>query len=921
MNLAAARIPSATYRLQFHAGFTFRDALALLDYLDELGISDIYASPYFQASPESTHGYDVANHNRLNPAIGDDSDHRAFTSGLRQRGMGQILDFVPNHMGIGQSLNGWWMAVLEEGLASPYAKFFDIDWHPGRDALSDRVLLPLLGDRYGKVLEEGAFRLGLEDGGFFLLYYETRLPINPRSYPLILRRALGRLRGGAAEQMRRVLEICAECASAAEAKNALRELTTDAAIRHAIDETLRFFEGQVGRTESFDPLHELLEAQFYRLSYWRVAAEEINYRRFFDINTLAAIRVEIPEVFEAAHLLVFELLARGDVTGLRIDHIDGLWDPLAYLRRVQERYAQLCGRPLYLLVEKILDPAREQIPSDWPVHGATGYEFACQAVQLFTDSAAAKRMTNLYGKFTGLHPDYAELVYEKKKLTMQISLRSEIATLGRMLDGLSEMHRQFRDFTLNTLTAAVREVIACFPVYRTYVTGETAPSAEEEKVILRAIHAARRRNPSMEKSVFDFLRGVLLLRLPGHLTPEQREAHVRFVMRFQQNSGPVMAKGVEDTVFYIYNRLVALNEVGGNPDLFGLDPGEFHHLCATRLERHPHALLATSTHDTKRSEDVRMRIVALSEIPEEWRQGLKKWSRLNRRLRARINGDYAPSRNEEYLLYQTLAGSWPLAPEEPSAYAGRIQQYMTKALKEAKINSSWTEPNEEWEKAVMDFIDGILDANRSAEFLAGFSRLVERLAPLGAMNSLAQLVLKCTTPGVPDFYQGTELWDFSLVDPDNRRPVDYAARRQGLASLVGTTPGELVETWKSGQIKLHVTQRLLRLRHARADFFRHAGYHPLETTGTHASRLIAFSRSWNGGHLVVMVPRLTGPLGTFPRGEAWADTAVPGIPGSAGPWENILAATTAHPVENKALAATWLADFPLGVFVPKAKTS
>lgn len=904
-----ARIPSSTYRLQFHAGFTFRDAREILGYLDALGISDVYASPYFQASPDSTHGYDVANHNRLNPAIGDATDFRAFVSDLRERKMGHLLDFVPNHMGIGQSLNAWWMGVLEEGIDSPYAKYFDIDWHPGKEELARRVLLPVLGDRYGKVLENGDFKLSFEEGAFFLLYFETRLPISLRTYPMILRRALARLDESFREKLEPVIEACASRNAAAEVKSRLRELPE---IRPAVEEIMRRLEGEPGKVESFDALHDLLEGQNYRLSYWRVAAEEINYRRFFDINTLAAIRIEIPEVFEAAHGLVFELLARGDVTGLRIDHIDGLWDPRAYLARLQERYAQIAGgESLYLVVEKILDPTREQLPEDWRCHGTTGYEFADQVVQLLVDGSAARHMTKTYEKFTGLEDDFADIVYEKKNLTMQIALSSEVATLGRMLDELSEMHRNFRDLTRNTLTAAIREVIACFPVYRTYTVEEGKISPDDEKIILRAVVAARRRNPTIDKSVFDFLRGVLLLRLPERLTPAQREAHVRFVMKFQQCSGPVTAKGLEDTTFYIFNRLVALNEVGGNPGLFGIAPKEFHRLCAERRERLPHTLVATSTHDTKRSEDVRMRIAALSEMPGEWRDTLKRWGRLNKKLRTKLEGDFAPSRNEEYLLYQTLLGSWPLGEFDRADYISRIQQYMTKALKEAKINSSWTEPNEEWEKAVSTFIEQLLDPETSAEFLAEFTALAGRLAALGAMNSLTQLVLKSTTPGVPDFYQGSEIWDLSLVDPDNRRPVDYALRRSLLASLDGADPAQLLADWTSGRIKLHLSRQLLRLRREQAEFFREADYCPVAASGPSAEHLIAFARSWNNHQLLVVVPRLTSALGDFPIGEKWAGTTL--LFDLKTEWKNILTGKSVQPTGENVPVGELLGELPLAV--------
>lgn len=873
------RIPSSTYRLQFHAGFTFREAQGIVDYLRDLGISDIYSSPYFQAAPDSTHGYDVADHNRINPAIGDQSDFRALCGKLRENGMGQVLDFVPNHMGIGQSLNAWWMEVLEDGLASPFAGYFDIDWHPSKEALQDRVLLPILGDRYGIVLEKGEFSLSFVNGAFSLCYFETRLPLRPRSYPKILHKVLADLGDGRGNELREVMAILSDPAAKAQAKARLKEISeADPEVASAIDRTLRNLEGSPGVPESFNELHALLEEQVYRLSYWRVAAEEINYRRFFDINTLAAIRVEIPEVFTAAHQLVFELLARCDVTGLRIDHIDGLWDPRAYLRALQECYGKLVGtddpKGLYLVVEKILDVTGETLPSDWPVHGTTGYEFANQIVQTLTDASSEKQMTRCYERFTAMPTDFATLVYEKKKQTMQNALGSEVAALGRMLDEISEMHRQFRDYTRNVLTNAVREVMACFPVYRTYASDDGVLSSEDEKNVLRAISAARRRNPSTEKAVFDFLRAVLLLRLPEGLSEEQREAHFRFVRKFQQCSGPVMAKGLEDTAFYIYNRLVALNEVGGNPGLFGIGVKKFHALNQSRLASTPHSLLATSTHDTKRSEDVRMRMVAISEIPLDWRDAVKRWSKLNRKHLGKVGDESAPSRNEEYLLYQTLLGAWPLGEVNHEEFVERIQRYMTKALKEAKLNSSWTEANEEWEAAVSAFVSRILDKEASPEFLAHFQNFAERIATLGALNSLTQTVLKCTTPGVPDFYQGTEIWDFSLVDPDNRRPVDYEARRALLAGIETASPSELLQDWKSGRIKLALIRTLLRFRRDHAEFFRKADYTPLNVAGKYKGNVIAFSRRHENREIVVVVPRLGADFASFPIGEAWCDTAV-----------------------------------------------
>ena len=912
------KIPSATYRLQFHGGFTFNDARGILDYLDDLGISDIYASPYFQASPTSTHGYDVADHNRINPAIGDDSDFRAYVSDLKKRGMGQVLDFVPNHMGIGESLNQWWMEVLEDGIQSPYARYFDIDWQ-GKGTFGDRILLPVLGDRYGKVLEDGEFHIVFEEGAFFLDYFDTRLPLSPVSYQLILRSALTRLQGEAVEQLRDAMVQfgTSDQEKKVGAKKRLSETVKAAPeIAQAIEETLRTLDGTKGEPESFNALHDVLEKQNYRLGYWRVAAEEINYRRFFDINTLAAIRIEIPEVFEAAHVLVFELLKRGEVTGLRIDHIDGLWDPKQYLTRLQSRFSEITGardqsQGLYLLVEKILDLTKERLATDWPCHGTTGYEFANQIVQVLTDESAKKKISGIYERFTDNHQSFADLVYEKKKLTMQIALGSEVAALGRLLDEISEMHRHYRDLTQNMLTFAVREVIACFPVYRTYVTSDDSMSPEDEKVVLRAILAARRRNPAIEKSVFDFLRNLLLLRLPETLSDEQREKHIRFVMKFQQCSGPVMAKGLEDTSFYIYNRLVALNEVGGNPGQFGISIEEFHRLNAERAASHPHSMLATSTHDTKRSEDVRMRIASLSEMPDQWKKALQTWSKLNKKHRALVEDAMAPSRNEEYLIYQTLLGTWPLQPfsdEERVVYRERIQQYMLKALKEAKLNSSWTEANEPWENAVAAFIEKVLDPTVSSAFLVSLEEFAAKVSEAGAINSLAEVILKCTSPGVPDIYQGTEIWDLSLVDPDNRRAVDYPQRRQMLRELESADVVELLADWKSGRIKLLLLQKLLRFRREHMDLFS-ASYEPVAVSGLHAERVIAFERKGAAGRLLVLVPRASSILGFAPVGAVWDDTRL--SIDVEGVWTDVLAGEDVR--DLSAQVASLLARLPFAV--------
>jgi (1->4)-alpha-D-glucan 1-alpha-D-glucosylmutase len=903
-------IPTATYRLQFNKEFTFAQARALLPQLAALGVSHIYASPYFRASPGSMHGYDVCDPNSLNPEIGTQEEYDAYVDELHRLGMGQIVDFVPNHMGIAEASNEWWMDVLENGPSSPYARFFDIDWHPVKAELANKVLLPILGDQYGRVLESGDLKLLFADGAFFLEYFGRRLPIAPRTTLPLLEKAatLFATEPGAGDALaelqsiitaighlpertetnpakvaertrekeiikRRLARLCAGCEAAR------------VAITRVVDEIQ-------GGLEGFDAFDRLISAQPYRLAYWRVAAEEINYRRFFDINNLAAIRMELPEVFAATHRFLFELMERGAVTGLRIDHVDGLYDPRTYLEKLQHRYAELVGaggdaRPLYLLVEKILG-TDERLRPDWPIHGTTGYEFANQANAVLVDAEAASAFTEIYTRFIGMPQTFPEVAYAGKLQTMRVSMSSEVNVLGHMLNRLSETNRWYRDFTLNALTTAVRELIACFPVYRTYVGPDGEASDDDRRVIDRALRTARRRNPAIERSVFEFVRDVLLP--PADKPrPLNEEARLDFVLKFQQCTGPITAKGVEDTAFYIYNRLVALNEVGGDPGLFGASVETFHRQNEARAADFPHSLLATSTHDTKRSEDVRARIAALSEIAPEWGRAVRRFHTATRKHRTEVEGECAPDANEEYLLYQTLNGTWPLHPMDMRArkeYIARIGAYMRKALREAKVNSSWVEVNEKWEEAVENFAGKILSGTRGNRFLKLFEPLAERIAQIGACNALSQLVLKTTVPGVPDVYQGQELWDFSLVDPDNRRPVDYAARARLLAEIKGQADvAGLCDSWRDGRIKLFTTHRLLALRAGERALFEGGSYVPLHTTGTHAASVIAFLREHAGKRLLVVVPRLTSRIGFWPLGDLWADTRID-LASSAG-WRNV----------------------------------
>ena len=900
------RIPTCTYRLQFNRQFTFAQAREIVPYLHALGVSDAYASPYFQARAESLHGYEITDHNKLNATIGSREEYDAWVTELHAHQMGQVLDFVPNHMGIAEPLNQWWMDVLENGPSSMYAPYFDIDWHPLKSDLHDKVLLPILSDQYGRVLERGELRVRFEEGAFYLSYYDRKLPIAPGTYRYILNIALQNLaeyKGQdfyaelqsivtALEYLPRHTEtdprrIAERVREKEIVKRRLERRCAEAPeVQQAIENALRQINGEPGDARSFDALDELLNAQSYRLAFWRVAAEEINYRRFFDVNDLAAIRMELPEVFDEAHKLLLDLVRVGAVTGLRIDHPDGLYLPQEYFEKLQRRCAEALGmalpqdgRAVYMIVEKILT-AVETLRKDWPVHGTTGYDFANQVTQLLVDSSAETEMTKTFHRFLGHSLHFGHLAYAKKLLVMRLALANDVNVLGNMVDRLSEQNRWYRDFTLEALARAVRETIACFPVYRTYLAPGRPVNDQDRQVVERAVAAAERRNPAIEESVFNFLRDILLFRFPENLDDDARAAHTHFVLKFQQATGPIMAKGLEDTVFYIYNRLAALNEVGGEPQQFGIGLDAFHERNLDRQRNWPATLLATSTHDTKRSEDVRARMVAISELPQPWRRSIQRWRLLNRKWKRTIDEAQAPDPNEEYLLYQTLLGTWPVnthsqAEQTASAeYVARIQAYMAKALNEAKLNTSWIRPNEDWLGAMRDFVAKILETSSKNKFLPNFFPVVEEIARLGAINSLTQTLLRLTSPGVPDIYQGNEIWDFSLVDPDNRRPVDYRHRGEMLATIGKAKPEELLQSWPDGRIKMFLTQRVLQFRREHADLFQCGNYLPIRASGNLADCCISFGRQWHEEWIVVIAPRLSSRIGFPPVGERWKDTVV-----------------------------------------------
>jgi (1->4)-alpha-D-glucan 1-alpha-D-glucosylmutase len=957
--------------LQFSNLFTFGDATGLIPYLSKLGVSHVYASPYFKARPGSAHGYDIVDHNALNPEIGDMASFDAFCNTLSGHGMGQIVDFVPNHMGVGQADNAWWLDVLENGTESPYAECFDIDWLPPKAALCGKVLVPFLGDHYGNVLEAGELKLAFDaqEGTFSAWYYEHRFPITPGEYTPLLSGALARLRNEpeAGDELLVDLELLVagfrdlrkparssrhrstRRAKATRLKHQLADLAKSSpAALGSIEATLSHFNGTAGEASSFESLHQLLQKQPYRLAFWRVAAEEINYRRFFQINDLAGIRVEIPAVFDAVHQFVLELARTDRIQGLRIDHIDGLFDPKNYLTRLQTKIRERSGQvsdeaseqsPFYVVVEKIL-AHHEWLREDWPIAGTTGYDFLNRLNCLFIDPNGEASLDRTYERFVGQVPEFAELAYSTKKQAMDLELASELRVLANEFNRLSETSWLTRDHTLVGVRQALREVVACFPVYRTYVDRKGA-NVDDRRDIDWAFSQARRRSQRVDKTVFDFLYGVLTADFAsGRDSPYKRSEVQRLAQKFQQYTGPVMAKGVEDTAFYRYNRLVSLNEVGGEPDRFAVTVSAFHRLNQDQAHRWPQAMLCTSTHDTKRGEDVRVRINVLSEIPQLWGQRVRRWGTLNRRRKTIANGAMAPDLNDEYLFYQTLVGAWPLEffdaaeldPQMVEAFCGRMITYMEKAVRETKVHSSWINANEEYEEALKTFITRVLDVTKPNPFLADFQLFHRDIAELGMLNGLAQSVLKLTLPGVPDFYQGCEFWDLNLVDPDNRRPVDFDRRIQTLDWLAGSeaiTPGaaSLLSHWRDGAVKMFVVWKLLHLRQRHPGLFVGGSYAPLDTAGERADHLCCFLRGDQESEVLVVAPRLMAPMlddsHRLPLGErAWADTGVSLASASETvSWRNVLTDEVIranHDPDGNAIVRTadLLASFPAAVCVP-----
>ena len=931
--------PRATYRLQLNHEFTFADATRAVPYLARLGISHLYASPILKARPGSMHGYDVTDHTRLNPELGTPEDFEALVASLHEHGMGLIVDIVPNHLGVMGDDNAWWLDVLENGPAARAAHHFDIDWRPNRSSMRDRVLVPILGDVYGAVLERGELKLQFDpaSGSFAIRYHEHLLPIDPREYPRIfahvpipgtllteddphradfesLLNSFSNLppRSDTSEDSIAIRYRDKE----AHKRRLVRLLERSPEIQQYIATTVARLNGTQGDPRSFDALDALLDAQAYRLSYWRVAVDEINYRRFFDVNDLAALRMDEAGVFESTHRLTFELIERGMIDGLRVDHVDGLYDPQAYLERLQVK-------PLYVIVEKIL-AAYERLPETWLVNGTTGYEFAALTTSWLVCNDYEARMTRRYRQFTESDATFEQIAYESRRLVMRSSLAAEIEVLATQLDRIAQLDRHTADFTRAGIREAIREVIACFPVYRTYVS-HRGVSDEDRRIVNWAVNVARKRSAGVELSVFDFLRDVLLGDRSEGKEESTRRAMLEFAMKFQQVTSPVAAKGVEDTAMYRYNRLVCLNEVGNDPGRFGTSSAALHQANAERARAWPDTMLATSTHDTKRSEDVRARIAVLSELPDLWKLHVARWTRFNRAKRRHIGEDPAPDREDEYLLYQTLVGVWS-QNEDLATLTERLQAYAVKAAREAKRVTSWIAPNAEYEKAVGDFIAELLaDPERSA-FLKDFRTLAQTVAFFGRINSLVQTVLKITSPGLPDFYQGTELPALTLVDPDNRRRVDFDAVVKHLDAVerLPGSPRELLWEQEGVAGKLYVIRRLLQLRRDDPELFARGDYQALQAEGARKEHVFAFARSYEGRLCIVVVPRwsarLMDAVNELPLGDqVWTDTRIAFSNGASAVRLRDVFTDREVTMEGSIGVASILAEFPVAVLVAQAR--
>lgn len=888
------KIPVATYRLQFTPSFGFKEAKKIIDYLSDIGISDIYASPIFKARKGSLHGYDIVDPNQLNPELGTMTDFEELIGELKNYEMGWVQDIVPNHMAY-DGQNHILMDILENGQSSEYFGFFDIEWNHPYKSITGRLLAPFLGRQYGESLEEGEITLQYGINGFTINYYDLKFPLRIESYITVVTYRLNTLRKGLGEDHPDFIKLLGILYSLKNLPTSREEITErrdrikfvkrmlwelytrNYNIKSFIDENVKVFNGEKGNPESFNLLDSLLSEQLFRLSFWKVATEEINYKRFFNINDLISLMVEKEEVFNYTHSLILNLLKDKKFTGVRIDHIDGLCDPTNYLKKLREK-----ANDVYMVVEKILN-FQEELPIFWQVQGTVGYDFLNYVNGLFCVRENENKFYKIYSRFTGLKTYYEDLVCDKKRLIIGKHMAGDVDNLAHLLKEISSRDRHGSDITLYGLKRAIVEVLAYFTVYRTYINleffGET-----DRSYIKEAVRKAQQTNPGLWYEL-DFLKRFLLLELREYITEEEKKEWIRFVMRFQQFTGPLMAKGFEDTTLYVYNRLLSLNEVGGNPNKFGISLIEFHDFNKKRSNLWPHSMNATSTHDTKRGEDVRARINVLSEIPEEWENNIKKWNKINKKGKRIVNGKNVPDRNDEYFLYQSLVGAFPFSEDEYPLFTKRVQNYLIKAVREAKVHTAWLKPDTDYEEAFISFMEEILKASEQNQFLREFIPFQKKVAYYGIFNSLSQTLIKLASPGVPDFYQGTELWDLNFVDPDNRRPVDFEKRRELLREIKAKEKenllsliSELFATKEDGRVKLFLIYRALKARKEKLEVFQKGAYVTISAGERFKEHIVAFARKSGDSWAIVITPRLLTHLvkeGEPPIGrQVWDNTHI-----------------------------------------------
>ncbi len=929
------RIPVSTYRIQFRREYDFAAATAIVPYLAELGISDLYASPIFKARAGSSHGYDVVDPTQLNPELGTREDFDALVSAVQHQQMGWLQDIVPNHMAY-DSQNLWLMDVLENGFDSDSFDYFDIDWNHAYEDIRERVLAPLLGDFYGNCLENGDIQLAYDETGLSVNYFGLRLPVRIESYARFITHHLGQLTKALGRRhpdfvkLLGILYLIKNIPTEARGrerydqvafvKGLLWELhQQNDAVKELFAANVQSFNGEAGNPESFNLLDSLLSEQFYRLAFWKVGAEEINYRRFFTVNELISVKVEEVKVFHKTHTLIAQLVDEGIFTGVRIDHIDGLYNPAEYLERLREKIGDL-----YITVEKILE-LTEDLPGNWQIQGTSGYEFLNYVNGLFCDTVNEEKFDIFYTNLTGVTAPYHRLAAEKKSLIIEKNLAGDVENLAQRLKRIAGQTRSGSDFTAYGLKRALSEILALFPIYRTYIESDVV-SETDRQIIHDTIAVAKQHVPLLLREL-EYIESILLQTDEGHLTDDQKAERLRFVMRMQQLTGPLMAKGIEDTLLYVYNRLLSLNEVGGNPSHFGISPAQFHAFNQHKVQHWLHSMNTTSTHDTKRGEDVRARLNVLSEMPDEWAEHVKRWAAMNVSKKVREHGRTIPDRNDEYFLYQTLIGSFPFTEAEFPEFVDRLKDYVIKAVREAKVHTAWLRPDSDYENGFSTFVETLLKAPDASEFLSKFRPFQAKIAEYGILNSLSQVLLKNTAPGVPDLYQGDEFWNLSFVDPDNRRPVDYEQRTAALKQLKAKLPHEplalidhLFETRATGTIKLFLTYQLLQARKTFVDLFQQGDYQPLEVVGELQQHVIPFARTYKGQMAIAIAPRFFTTLvqpGERPLGAAvWKDTQIVLPSGSPSTWTNAITAQSMQSQESIAVGDA-LQHFPVALLVSR----